>query len=432
MAAKIEKTRYPGISKRTSERGEVSYIFRYRLPNGKRPAETCHTLEAALQAKRAREAARDRGELDLVTQVRTPFGEFAAEWIERYNGNGKRGFSEDTRAEYRRDLDRYGSWLGNRRLGAITSRDISEWIRWLCDPNEHSKELADETVRRIVAPVRACFATARREGLIRSNPCDDVPLPVRPKIEEEDTEKVKALTRDELRLLLSIVPNKWRLFFEFLTATGLRWGEATALRWRDVTLEGSDPQLHVRRSRARPKKGQPPAYKAPKSKYGKRMVPLDPALADALKDRHKESEFDGPDDLVFPNGEGLPLDHTNTLRRVLRPCAQEAGVSWVTFHSFRHSCASLLFSADRNVKQVQRFLGHHSPAFTLDRYVHLMDEGVGEGLSLAAELRPRTSPVRPYPLDTVGISPEPIALESASQSGFSDLSVLSGTLERDS
>jgi len=36
--------------------------------------------------------------------------------------------------------------------------------------------------------------------------------------------------------------------------------------------------------------------------------------------------------------------------------------------------------------EVQRWLGHHSPAFTLATYVHLLDEGVGEALDLSAEL----------------------------------------------
>jgi integrase len=46
--------------------------------------------------------------------------------------------------------------------------------------------------------------------------------------------------------------------------------------------------------------------------------------------------------------------------------------------------SSLLFDEGRNVKQVQRWLGHHSPAFTLDTYVHLLDDGVGEPLDLPA------------------------------------------------
>jgi integrase len=51
--------------------------------------------------------------------------------------------------------------------------------------------------------------------------------------------------------------------------------------------------------------------------------------------------------------------------------------SAVSFHTFRYTCASLLFEAGRNVKQVQAWLGHADPAFTLSTYIHLMDAGRG-------------------------------------------------------
>jgi hypothetical protein len=46
----------------------------------------------------------------------------------------------------------------------------------------------------------------------------------------------------------------------------------------------------------------------------------------------------------------------------------------------------MLFEAGRNPKQIQHWLGHHSAAFTLDTYAHLLDAGIGEGLDLEAEL----------------------------------------------
>jgi integrase len=46
----------------------------------------------------------------------------------------------------------------------------------------------------------------------------------------------------------------------------------------------------------------------------------------------------------------------------------------------------LLFERGANAKQVQRWLGHHSPAFTLETYVHLLDAGLGEALDLDVEL----------------------------------------------
>ena len=63
---------------------------------------------------------------------------------------------------------------------------------------------------------------------------------------------------------------------------------------------------------------------------------------------------------------------------------------WVTLHTFRHTCASLLFAppeyggGGKNAKQVQEWLGHHSPAYTLKEYVHLIDAGVGVGVGEAS------------------------------------------------
>ena len=45
---------------------------------------------------------------------------------------------------------------------------------------------------------------------------------------------------------------------------------------------------------------------------------------------------------------------------------------WAGFHTLRHTYASRLFAHGANAKQVQQALGHHSPSFTLDTYVHLL------------------------------------------------------------
>jgi integrase len=72
------------------------------------------------------------------------------------------------------------------------------------------------------------------------------------------------------------------------------------------------------------------------------------------------------------------------VRRVLDRATARAGVEWVSFHTFRHTCASLLFEAEKNVRQVADWLGHADPAFTLRTYVHLMDEGLGDAAFLDA------------------------------------------------
>ena len=72
------------------------------------------------------------------------------------------------------------------------------------------------------------------------------------------------------------------------------------------------------------------------------------------------------------------------MRRVLDRATARAGVEWFSFHTFRHTCASLLFEAEKNVRQVADWLGHADPAFTLRTYVHLMDEGLGDAAFLDA------------------------------------------------
>jgi Phage integrase family len=63
-------------------------------------------------------------------------------------------------------------------------------------------------------------------------------------------------------------------------------------------------------------------------------------------------------------------------RRVVRDGRKLRAETWVGFHSFRHTCATILFRKGWNAVQVQRWLGHHKPSFTLDRYVHLLDQDV--------------------------------------------------------
>jgi len=89
---------------------------------------------------------------------------------------------------------------------------------------------------------------------------------------------------------------------------------------------------------------------------------------------------------------GEPLNYGDLHHRVLVPAAQEAGVPWIGFHTFRHTAASMLFDRGRNAKQVQRWLGHHSASFTLDTYVHLLSDDLDE-CARASRVLPGPDPV---------------------------------------
>lgn len=398
MAAKMVKTRHPGIFKRGDR-----YVVVYRV-DGRQRKESADTLDEARRLKAARTTDRDRGEFQELSRV--GFRAYAEEWIAGYQGTGKRGFTENTRDDYRRTLELYAYPFFeaklSRTLAAVTPRDVARWIAWLCDEQEQNRALADASVRRIVAPVRSCFGTAKREGLIRHNPVDGAVLPHRPRIEDGEP-KARALTREQLAVFLAIAHPDYRLMFRLIASTGLRWSEVAALRWSDLELDGSRKRVKVRRAYVRGR------FKPPKSEYGRRDVPIDNELARDLRRARVAADAEA---IVFESKRGNPPNYWNVFSRYLRPAVEEAGAPWAGFHTLRHTCASILFENGRNIRQVQRWLGHHSPSFTLDTYVHLLDEGVGEGLDIEAETRQGGNRVATRETGTDRIQPESLLAET--------------------
>lgn len=145
--------------------------------------------------------------------------------------------------------------------------------------------------------------------------------------------------------------------------TGLRWGEATALRVRDVDLERQ--RLDVRRAfvdvAGKLVEGTPKSHQA-------RTVPLLPSIAADLRPL-----VDGRDrdELVFVSPEGTPLRVANFRHRVWMRLVQAVGLQGLTIHGLRHTAASLYISAGTPPKVVQRILGHGSVIITMDLYGHL-------------------------------------------------------------
>jgi integrase len=371
MAAKLQRTRYPGIYKRGSR-----YVITWEH-RGKQHKESFRTLPEAREAK----GKRDAGEKRPKSRVR--FGDYFAEWIENYAGRTSRGFSETTRPEYRRPIEahaiaRWKTW----RMNEVEPTDLRDLFGQMRRDGRTTSE-----IKKTRAALSVMFATALEDGVVQSNPVLGVRIPPPSEDEAPREEKAKALTRAELAILLAAIPSESRLFCTFLAHTGLRISEAVGLRWEHLDL-GEHPKVRVREQLYKGKR------KRLKSKDGKRNVPLSPGMAQQLLALRRDG-YRGPESPVFASKTGTPLRPENVYRRTLAPAAIGAGFkvevevdgkkktrSAVSFHTFRHTCASLLFEAGRNVKQVQAWLGHADPGFTLSTYIHLMDAGMGSAAFL--------------------------------------------------
>jgi integrase len=362
-APKMEKTRHPGIYKRG---GRYVVVWRHR---GRQHKSFHRTLAEAREAKGRRAGG------DSKPATRQQFDDYARAWLLGYAGRTRRGFTEQSRGDYERALEHYAiPFFAGWRLADVEPPDVRAFIRDLESHKVHTRkctrsgacacpQLTPASVVKNLTPLKAMFATAVEDGHLRSNATAG--LRVNGRRDEAEEEVAKAMTRAELARVLAEVPDDWRLFFELLAKTGLRISEALGLDWKHVQF-GATPTLRVRQQCYRG------TLKRLKSRNGRRDLPLAPGLARALW-AGRPADGAGP---VFTTGVGTRYSDRN-VRRILDPAAERAGVPWVSFHAFRHTCASMLFEGGKNIRQVCDWLGHADPAFTLRTYVHLMDTGLG-------------------------------------------------------
>jgi integrase len=204
---------------------------------------------------------------------------------------------------------------------------------------------------------------AKKDGKIAANPARGVDLP------RKVRRKHDYLTHSQVESL-ACATDKHGTLIRFLAYTGLRWGEATALRVQDVDFLRR--RVSVTQNAVRV--GGQVVVGTPKT-HNARSVPFPAFLVDELSALCIDK---GRDSLLFGNG----LSHlkqstsgtgwfSSALRR-LRDADPDFPV--LTVHDLRHTAASLAISSGANVKAVQKMLGHASAAMTLDVYADLFDD----------------------------------------------------------
>jgi integrase len=356
----LEQTKEPGIFKRGNR-----FVVVYRDGLGRQHKRAAGaTMKEAKDVKARLRADVSRGE-DTET-TRETFAVYATRWIEHYAGRTDQGVRDETRADYKRTLEQDAiPFLGPLRLSQVRQSHLNELAARIA-----ARGVAPATVRVALAAVKVLFASALAAGDIRVNPAAGWRARyAQPTTEQGDeVDVVKALEDDELRAVIAEIPEEWQAFYSFLAQTGLRISEAIEIRWGDVDFGTNTVKVARRFYRGK--------VAPPKSKYGRRSVRLAPSLSRTLWPSQG-----APDELVFTSAKGQRVDQSNLMTRVLKPAAVRAGLgemkdkraeSWVGHHTFRHTCATMLFRHGFNAKQVQVWLGHHSPAFTLATYVHLL------------------------------------------------------------
>lgn len=159
----------------------------------------------------------------------------------------------------------------------------------------------------------------------------------------------------------------------------MRPEEYLGLQWKDVDL--SKGIATVQRALVRNRSGGGWTFTQPKTARSRRNIPLPASVVSALvahkrqqsEERLKAGAAYQNHDLIFASLEGTPLMMRNLLRRHFKPILKRAKISQdMRLYDLRHSCATLLLTANEPPKVVGERLGHASITLTLDTYSHVL------------------------------------------------------------
>lgn len=377
------------IEKYETKDGATLYAVRYRKPDNKQTMKRGFTTkrDAQMFANKV-EVTKMTGEYIAPSLGKVTVGALGPAWLARQQGHMKpSGFRSYESAWRVHVAPRWGT----TRIAEVRYSDVQAWVA----------ELAAKRGPVIVQTTHSVLARilddAVRDRLLASNPARGVKLPTR------KPRRNVYLTVEQLRRLAD-ESGRYRSLVLLLGVGGLRWGEAAALRVRDIDFLRRRIELH----RNAVYVGSEFVVGTLKSNKNRTVV-LPSFVVDALSQTAKGKDRD---ELLWPSGTGgylaPPSARESWLSGAVARCQKAADEARaresrsggepstpvfprVTAHALRHTAASLAISAGANPKVVQRMLGHASAAMTLDVYADLFDSDLDSVAESVREMWARAS-----------------------------------------
>ena len=355
------------------DRGDGVYEINWegsRDENGRhRRSETVYGTEAdarevldarIIEVERQRVEARKAGPKQLLT------GDWLYQW---HRTVVMRGDKTTTQERYLSIIERHlVPTIGDIPLVELAPRHVDGLHQTLLD-----LDLRPRTIGLFHSVLSGACKHALRLELIHRNPAAAVPPPKaeRKPISIPSADAVLALLR-----LAEAEENNLFLFLHLLVYTGMRRGEAMALRWNNVHLR--EGYVEVEESVVKTHH-EGLKLETPKTEFSRRKIYLVGTTLELLALHLKAQEAEGTEpadeddfkrsDLVFPGKDGQWMKPSNMLRD-LKDLARRAGIVTLTFHMLRHFHANTSLEASGNLFSTSRELGHSSISTTADMYGH--------------------------------------------------------------
>lgn len=380
--------------------GQRLYRVRWDLPpgpDGKRRQRTRRGFRTKREASAAlAEVAHDqanRGRVSVRSDV--TLGDYATAWLD-----ARRDLRPTAVDNLRTSLVHIVPRLGARRVQDVSAEDVA----WLygelaehgkragkcrtagvtcaehgCSPDAHDG-LAPKSLGHVHAALRSILAAAVEDGLIPSNPAETKRArQARPrggKTTAKVTEDQCWSTEQARTLVAATADDRLGALWATMLGTGMRRGEALALRWEDIDLDAGT--LHVRRS-VTTVRGQVVESDGGKTDAAARRIVLGADLVAVLRDHRKRQAAERlaagavweDTGTVFVEEDGRPI-HPNKASTAFTRAAEATGLPSIGLHGLRHTHATMLLRAGVPIPAVAQRLGHANPSITLAVYSHAL------------------------------------------------------------
>lgn len=309
-------------------------------------------------------------------------------WLPGHRRSDGQPLKARTAAHYRMILDsRILPTFGTLPIREVTATMVTEWFRDLPDDtptfNGHSYAL-----------LRTLMNSALREGVILDNPCQ-----VQGGGKVRRAHLVEIPTLDQVATITENMPVERRMIILVAAFCGLRFGELTELRRKDVDL--TNGIIHVRRAVVLVNHQR--QVTTPKSAAGVRDVTVPPHMVGPLRDHINAYAEPGRDGLIFPAKTGGWLSQSSlngkpSRRRIIKgrwvnesatgfcKAREAAGLPDLHFHDLRHVAGVLAAQSGATLRELMDRLGHSTTAAALV-YQHTAkgrDRAIAEAISAMA------------------------------------------------
>ncbi len=282
-------------------------------------------------------------------------------------------------------------YIGQYTIGELTSQFIqTQLINKLID-NKYSYS----SIHKAYVLLNECMNYAVENKKIAENPCKTVKQPTKANLQ---TKKVRFLNEEEIERFIEFAtamkPNGKPYYIYGLIIcldiyTGLRCGELSALRWKDIDFNNQYIIVNKTISTTyeydefgKKRKRNVKCEDTVKTENGDRIVKMNTKSIKILQElKERCSEDYNPENFIVSNS--LECRSVDVLSDSYSNIAKAAGIeNALGIHTLRHTFASLLIKKGVDIKIVSDLLGHKDVAFTYNTYVHLIEEQKAKAIEL--------------------------------------------------